>query len=399
MEYNYQSPLSIYIVWHPSFNKGHEVADFIYSTFCRDTNNPLNRTIGIPVYYRSHPLRGFHTPKEIPLNNSEYNAIILLIDDYFFNDDEWNSFIKPLIGKINANTRIFPIAFSKYAFSFEESKLGTQQYIDVKPIHSDYTEKEFIESLNTIRSRLLHDLCRLLLNKKPYSEAEEEEFKEPAPVRLFISHAKYDGEKEAKEFRNYVRANTKLNTFFDANDIADGYRFDKQIESAVKDGNAALVVFHSDVYASREWCQIEVLTAKRFKSPVVVVHNIIKGETRSFPYLGNVPTIKFLNNNFGDIIDLTLFQVLVNVFQKLNLSRIIHLYHPKNADKFEILSSPPELVNFPDLMTLKQQKSPNKIFYVVYPDPPLGNAELKLLAEMKHNIKFLTPVQLSSLIK
>jgi hypothetical protein len=63
------------------------------------------------------------------------------------------------------------------------------------------------------------------------------------------------------------------------------------------------------------------------------------------------------------------------------------------------LSSPPELVNFPDLLTIKQEISPNEKLNVIYPDPPLGNAELKLLEEMNSNIRFLTPIQLSTLIK
>jgi hypothetical protein len=160
---------------------------------------------------------------------------------------------------------------------------------------------------------LLHGFCRLLLSKPQKIEAKE--FEVPAPVKLFISHAKKDNEKEAKEFRDFVRSQTKLSTFFDANDIADGHKFDTQLKKAIEDGHAALVVFHSDAYSTREWCQIEILTAKRYKTPIVIVHNITNGEKRSFPYMGNVPTIKFLNNNFEDIIDLTLYQILINIFQ------------------------------------------------------------------------------------
>lgn len=398
MKENYKSPLTVYVLWHPDFKKGQEIADDIYSNFSRDTSTPLSRGIGIPVYYRSTPVKGSSTPRTIPLDQSDYNAIVVLIDDYFFNDDSWNAFVKPLIKKIDAKTRIFPVAISSNAYYFEEATLGREQFIDAKPKKVDYTEKEFKKCLKTINSRLLHDFCRLLLNKKPFYKAEEEK-KASVPVRLFISHAKFDGETEAKLFRDYVRATTKLNTFFDANDIADGYEFDTQIEDALKDGNAALVVFHSDAYSSREWCQIEVLTAKRFKAPIVLVHNITKGEKRSFPYLGNVPSIKFSDNNFDDIIDLTLFQVLMNVFQKLNLSKITQLYLPKGTKQFEVLSTPPELLNFSDLVTIKQKKSAGKPFTVIYPDPPLGNAEMKVLDEMKSSMKFLTPIQLSALIK
>jgi hypothetical protein len=61
----------------------------------------------------------------------------------------------------------------------------------------------------------------------------------PPPVKLFISHAKVDGVNMAMDFRNYIRSETKLSSFFDANDIADGYDFEKEIAGGVK--NSILV--------------------------------------------------------------------------------------------------------------------------------------------------------------
>jgi len=396
MKTNYKSPLTIYVVWHPLFKRGRQVADNIYSNFSRDIEDPLSRGIGIPVYYRSAVQKAGKTPIDIPLGQADYNAVVVLVDDYLFNDDKWNLFVKDLIKRRTPQNRIFPIAFSKNAHYFEESSLGRDQFLNAKPIGKDYEEKEFENVLKTICSRLLHGFCRLLLNKKQIHEANKE-INVPQPIKLFISHAKKDNEKEAEDFRDYIQSTTKLNTFFDANDIADGYHFDTQIIRAIEDGQAALVVFHSDAYATREWCQIEILTAKRYKAPIVVVHNIKSGEKRSFPYLGNAPTIKFSNNNFSDIIDLTLSQVLVNVFNQFNLEKIRKLYI---SDIFDImkLSSPPELFNFPDILKEKRNSKKDN-FFVLYPDPPIGINELSVLSEMNNQIKFLTPIELSTLIK
>jgi hypothetical protein len=128
------------------------------------------------------------------------------------------------------------------------------------------------------------------------------------------------------------------------------------------------------------------------------VHNITNGEKRSFPYLGNVPTIKFVEDNFDEIIDLALYQVLINIFHNSNLKKIIELYIPNNFNAVE-LSSPPELFNLLDILAIKKEKKKGKDFIVLYPDPPLGDNELKVLDDMKNNIKFLTPIQLSTLIK
>lgn len=389
----YKSQFVVYIVWHPLFKKGQGIADDLYSYFSRNAETPLVRGIGIPVYYRSIPEKLSKTPKEIILDEADYNAIVVLVDDFLFNDDDWNSFVKSLIPKTDKKTRIFPIALSENAFYFAESTLGKEQFINAKTIE---IESEFSKILREIKSRLLHGFCRLLLEKQPIHEVEKE-LKEPAPVKLFISHAKKDSEKEAQTFRDFVRANTKLSTFFDASDIADGYRFDTQIKKAIEDGQAALVVFHSDEYAAREWCQIEVLTAKRYKSPIVVVHNIVRGEARSFPYLGNVPTIKLNESNFDQIIDLTLYQILLNIYQRENLRRINTLYVPDTIESIE-LTSPPELFNFIDIVSQKGKSKKGK-FVVLYPDPPLGIDEMRVLNDVDNDIQFLTPIQLSTLIK
>lgn len=389
----YKPLLAVYIVWHPSFEKGKLIADSIYTYLSRNTDAPLIRGIGIPVFFRSIPQRSNKTPKEINLNEADYNAIVVLVDDCLFNDEDWNIYVKELIPKTDNKNRIFPIAFSDNAYYFEESTLGREQFISAKGVE---IERNFSHILAEIKSRLVHGFCRLLLEKQPIHEAEKE-LNEPAPVKLFISHAKKDGEKEAKAFRDFVRANTKLSTFFDANDIADGYKFDTQIKKAIEDGQAAMVVFHSDEYAAREWCQIEVLTAKRYKSPIVVVHNISVGELRSFPYLGNVPTIKLNEANFSQIIDLTLYQILLNIFQRENLKRIKALYVPKRFESIE-LTSPPELFNFIDILSQKSKSKSGK-FLVLYPDPPLGIDEMRVLNDFDSTIQFLTPIQLSTLIK
>jgi hypothetical protein len=62
------------------------------------------------------------------------------------------------------------------------------------------------------------------------------------------------------------------------------------------------------------------------------------------------------------------------------------------------LSTPPELFNFIDILS-KKGKSKTKQFIVLYPDPPLGNDEIRVLDEMPNNIMFLTPIQLSILIR
>lgn len=381
----YKSPLHTYVIWHPEFKSGEKFAKRIYNLLCRDSSNPLSRGIGIPVFYRSTHAIGETKPTSIEFNASKRNALIVLVDDEMFNDDSWSNYISELLEKVDEKTRIFPVALSKYAYHQNEGELNKSQFIRLD-MYSGLEERWSI-----LKHAILHDLSRLMIDVRP--SYEDPTYGVPPPIKIFISHAKFDGESLAMDFKNYIQNNSKLNTFFDTYDIADGYDFEKQIKKNLK--NSAVVVFHTDEYSNREWCRIEVIVAKRNKSPLVIVHNIKKGEKRSFPYMGNVPTIKW-NKKFEEVIDLTLIQVLNNKFTREKIESEVDLFELDGKYSVSILSSPPELFNFIDLELIED--AGNKKRLVVYPDPPLGVEEVHILKEYDNEIQFLTPIMLSKIV-
>jgi len=118
-------------------------------------------------------------------------------------------------------------------------------------------------------------------------------------------------------------------------------------------------------------------------------------EQRAFPYLGNYPSIRFRNENFSEIIDLTLEQVLFNLYTKRQIDSLTDIYGIKAS---RILTTPPELFNF---IQLKKQglNEGEKFGLVVYPDPPLGSEEMEILNQLDDNFVFITPLTLPSLTK
>jgi len=391
----YKSPFTIHVIWHPAFKEGKRFAENIYSTFCRDVNEPISRGIGIPTFFRFENVNGKAIPLNIELKEADRNAIVVLIDEAMFNDAEWCNYLKQLNEKTNKKNRLYPISFTQYSYYLDENGLSANQFIVVHDILDVDKEIQYEARWNIIRSRLLHDFSRQMLNMFSVFEAFED-ISTPPPIKLFISHAKKDGLKLASDFRDYITSSTKLKTFFDANDIADGYEFEMQIKNNIIEDNTALVVFHSDEYSDREWCRIEIITAKRYKAPIVVVYNIEHGEKRSFPYMGNVPTIKW-NNNQDAIIDLALVQVLNNLFSKQKLSKYLELYGVRSSYYCIEITTPPELFNFIDIE--KKKKETKKSVLVIYPDPPLGLEELNLLNEFKNEIEFITPILLPNVYK
>ncbi len=392
MKRYYQSPLSIYVVWHPDFEEGKEYAQLIYDTFCRDSSKPLSRGIGIPVFFRNK-VKNDGSIQDIPFEDGERNCIIVLIDESFFNDMKWCTYITEIAKKCDSKNRIFPLSFTEYSHFIDEAHLGKIQALRLENIKKDEDLKNRVEERwKDIKAQLLHDCIRMMYDFSTVSDAD---FKVPPPAKLFISHAKYDGTSIAIQFRDYLRAETKLASFFDVNDIADGYNFEQQIKDGARE--SALVVFKTDEYSDREWCRIEVLSAKRHLSPLLVVNCITKGEKRSFPYMGNCPTIRLNNCNFNEIINAILRQVLHNVFQKELMDKYESLYQQK-IKKYKVikLAQPPELFNFIDINN-EAKRNPQKQILVLYSEPPLGLEELAVLNEFDEKIKFYTPITLSQI--
>lgn len=380
---SYKAPLAVYLVWHPDFHEGQKIANHIYSRLCRDVNKPLTRSIGVPVYFRQTRMLGLERPLKIDFAESDFVAIVPLISDEFILDKEFCEYLDTTINEVNSrnsNSRIFPVAISKHAFKVSKG-ISSINFMRAFAVEGDVSR--------FVSSNLIHELSRLLLNlKKAAEEKESFELTTPPPIRLFISHSKHDDAlQQAIEFRNFINADTSLKTFFDTNDIGYGYDFAEEIKKAAKE--SALVVFQSDTYSDREWCRTEILTAKSHGSPVVIVNAISKGEKRIFPYLGNYPSIR-LNSNFQEIVDLTLEQVLFNIYSSKLLRSQVELY---GLDVDFILSNYPELFSLLELKRLLKEKK-KEFSIVIYPDPPLGAEETKLLNTMDDAFYFITPITL-----
>ena len=382
---SYISPFSVHVLWHPAYSDGHIYFKKLYSELCRNADDPLSRRIGIPIFKRSESAGTSATPLPIPFEEADHNAVIVFVDDELFNDSKWEEYLNTII-QAKGHKRIYPIAISKHAGKMKN--LTDFQHINLYTLEGDNAEETFNIRFQRLILNLLHDFSRQLLNPLPESEEVT-----PPRVKLFISHAKKDGETIAADFRDYVRSKTKLDSFFDVNDIPDSYSFSKEIEEAISK-NAVVVIFQTDAYASREWCRREVILAKRFKAAIVVVNAIKDFERRSFPYMGNVPVMRW-KKDFEAVIDKALYQILYHLVSELTLQKNIELYMPGRED-VEYTVNSPELFNFVDIIRVQQKKNLTKLF-VIYPDPPLGMEEVQLLNEIDKEVEFLTPVMLSNL--
>jgi len=387
----YKPRLIVYIVWHPEYKDGQRYAEFLYSLLTRNVKHPVKRGLGIPVFFRNVVSRDTGRPLEIKLDDAQQSAVVVLVDDALVaSEDGWNTYLQDLWRQTKDGAyphRLYPISMSANAFNLND--IAETNFIRLHDLNQDKRHA-------VLAGSLMHELCRLLLNKNKVPK-QQITLPSPAPVKLFISHAKQDGQELANDIRAYVHRDLALKTFFDATDIAPGYLFANEIDANLKD--AALLIIQTDSYASRPWCRHEVIKAKQLGCPMIVINAIKKGEERSFPYMGNIPTVRWnpdqVQNNsevcetkMQYTINLMLREVLRNVYLRQHFKNLVDLFlEPPNALFF---SRPPELMT---LLNAKYETL-NRENRLLYPDPPLGDEELNLLSQFAPELQLTTPILL-----
>ncbi|MFD1000038.1 TIR domain-containing protein [Ohtaekwangia kribbensis] len=362
-------PLAMIVLWHPEFSDGQEYSNLIFSEFNRKIEDPLSRGINIPIFFRHQvPLI------PIPYDTYKFIVVVALIDKNFVlggkYGDNFSDYLKEVISSKSQHPLVIPVAVDKSAFSLDIN------YLNFVRLYEHENKKDYL--INVIS----HETTRHLYDVKSAPREGS-----PPPLRLFISHSKGDGVKIAKQIKSYVDLSSSLQTFFDANDIAIGYDFSKEIEKYIQD--TVLIAIHTDSYSSREWCRREILLAKENNRPIVVLNCFKNGESRSFPYMANVLTIHF--DCINESVLPTLLTAVMKETLRLKYQELLIECIAKEAGIADISASisayPPELVT-----VLKKRNRLNNLF--IYPDPPIGTEELSIIKELDPDIKFITPSEL-----
>jgi hypothetical protein len=388
----YKPRLLLRVIWNAEFPTGKELARCVYSRLCRDAERPASRGLGIPVY--------FHTgltpadaklPAAIELDAAESTVVIVLLDTSIRADQAWRECVANIEKQIAGQGRrhlFLPVACEDKVLTIVEK---------ANCVRLDKVESS--ERPGRLVSAITHELARLLLGRA--GDVQTQDFgpleKSYAPVKLFISHSKHgrEGIIIATELRDYGRQHLPIATFYDSNDIAAGYNFEKEIKANVAD--SAMVVVQSNTYSDRSWCRREVLFAKHYGCPVLVINAVTVGEDRLFPYLGNAPTVRWPFDSARRcevVIDAALREVLRNAYF------LEHVRTLKRAgllpDTCVEIGTAPEMLTYRNLLKAKRCDRA-KPSVLLYPDPPLGDEEIEVLEDFNPtNVTFTTPTAISA---
>jgi hypothetical protein len=215
-------------------------------------------------------------------------------------------------------------------------------------------------------------------------------------VRLttFISHTKRGSPDDAQDVEALISAvretigNTHLNEFFDANDLQPGRDWEPELRKRA--ATSALLALRTDLYSSREWCQREVVIAKREGMPVIVMDALGEREERGSFLMDHVPrvAVRTANGQWRATDIVRALNLLVDECLKRAIWR-----QQCNLAREELVVEiawwaphAPEPITF--AKWLDDERRAGRLdtdgpeIIILHPDPPLGAEEKAALQEM-----------------
>ena len=136
----------------------------------------------------------------------------------------------------------------------------------------------------------------------------------------------------------------------------------------------------TDLYATRTWCQRELLTAKRAGMPVVILDTLSRGEDRGSFLMDHVPRIPGAPDRDAAI-RAALSRLVDECLKRALWARQRDLAEAEGVvDVAWWAPHAPEPVTM--LHWLPTAPEDDEPLLVLHPDPPLGPDEMKVLADL-----------------
>lgn len=381
-------PVQVVILFHPESEVPRRLAKAMYRYLADDGTGRLD--LRIPVVYG--PDRGDGRPPDnLDFDRAEHTVVAVFVDARMARRvdggtaEQWGDFLAEALRRCPTGAsphHVLPVALDGKAFDLDD-RLEKTSFVRLDILPPDDEKRRSEELAFQITVRALY-----LLQNRPLPTDVSTATRPKAPVELFLSHAKTDLPKldevppeqrsgPVYSLLSYLAA-SPVNGWYDAKKIPPGRRFNEEIEDGVLK-SSALVCVLTDRYATREWCRREVLAAKRAGRPMVVVDALENGETRNFPYLGNVPTIRWRGEpqDARSVVGLA-------VREALRYQQNVAVLEARKQSGDIVLGAPPELLTV-GLLAGERKR-------IIYPDPPLGREELELFESIAKGVTFLTPL-------
>jgi hypothetical protein len=370
--------LRLYVLWAPGQHRSADMAERLSRHFDGLGMERDGVAVRVPVRFRSEPWApGSAAPRPIDLDEAEHNAIVLLCDDYMHEERAtWDPYVRALRNQMAL--RGDRDVYVPFASPTGERILASDAEQHTHYVRQDRWESQLPDGEARIQRFLLHVVFRL----REHFRAVHGRGDRPEP--LFVSHAKADGDDTARAIVAYVNTpdhDVPLQTFYDAMELMPGDDFSAAFEDRIREGTLLAIV--SDIYDSRPWCVFELTTAKRWRRPAILVDVGEVRTSRTYPYGANLPRVRPRRTAGAT---LWIEEVLVEALSEglrcdLFIAEAERAAEGAGIESAIVLPRPPELYDLVEVV--------GDATTLIYPDPPLGRTESRILERAREH---LTPL-------
>ncbi|MHC0055532.1 hypothetical protein [Actibacterium sp. D379-3] len=409
--------LEIFVVWHPEDRRGTDFATAIFNHFMQGPTFSGVIGGGVQVSLRSagwegpgtapRPVYDEESPAPNGIRPASFVAVVPLLGTEMAASAEnpgsqWHGYvaaIQDMHASASDRIGVFPYLLDAGATNGTALGriLGGFQFIAANDPDRNGED---------VHSILCRDLTQGLAQLISPDEMDR--------LTAFISHTKRHSHIEGEDVdalvdlvREVIR-NTRLNEFFDANDLQPGTDWDEELRR--KSGTSAMLALRTDLYSSREWCQREVVIAKTHGMPVIMMDAIGYGEERGSFLMDHVPRIAVRKSD-GRWQRKDVYRAL-NLLVDECLKRALWMHQRELARERPELDVAWWAPHAPEPLTLshwiegyvaQQGDDPNGgDIRILHPDPPLGPEERDVLinyartTRLGRDIDIMTPRQLAT---
>jgi hypothetical protein len=387
--------LEVYVVWHPADTEGRPIADEVIQHFHGTTFTGL---IGgaVEVFVRSEGWRsGSDAPRPIPtpsagppnnLAQAQFMAVVPLLGNELAaaveDGGEWRAFVRRITEAQQAapdRVGVFPYRLHTPATqgTVLGALLGRYQAIAANVPQMPHDTPE------GLRCRDLSQGLAQFLSGSPTRQ-----------LKAFISHTTQAASAEMGDVKALIAlvrnviGTTRLGEFIDANDLQPGTDWSQVLQDNA--ANSALLALRTDLYPTREWCQKEILVAKRSGMPIVILDGIGYTEQRGSFLMDHVPRapIRTEGTEWKRRDVYRALNLLVDECLKRELwkqQQILGAHRTDLAVSWWAPHAPEPLTLIHWLENAKRGGSlptGDSKLRILHPDPPLGPDERRVLDEM-----------------